>query len=298
MNKKNLLFVLLMVASWAFYFVLCKICITMSGSPFVAGLFLRIITFAFLNIYWRGMRGKRKIRIRKKSLFFIILIGSVVFLFDALVNIGFEYVSVSIGTVLLKTEILFVLLISLVFLKIKINKWNYLFIVMMLFGVVLCMDMQSLDMQFNGYIFLFIVSAVLNAGCAFAIKNIQEKLAISSFAVAYINNIVSLVLYAVCTSFLGRRQIACLFTEVNRIWFVIGIFLLCSICQTCLMITYYRNLEVLPVWVVKASLLFVPALSMIIEIFFLKTTINLSSLLGFLLVTLGGLGITINSKNA
>lgn len=295
MSKKNLLFVILMVVSWAFYFVLCKMCITMSGSPFVAGLFLRIITFVFLNIYWRSMRGK--IRIRKEPMFFIILIGSVVFLFDALVNIGFQYVSVSIGTVLLKTEILFVLLISFVFFKIKIDKWNYLFIALMVFGVVLCVDMQSLDLQFNGYSFLFIVSAVLNAGCAFAIKNIQEKFAINSFAVAYINNIVSFVLYAVCTFFLGRRQITCLFTEMNRIWFVIGTFLLCSICQTCLMITYYRNLEVLPVWVVKTSLLFVPALSMIIDIFFLKTTINLSALLGFLLVLLGGLGITINSKN-
>lgn len=295
MNKKNLAFVLLMVVSWAFYFVLCKICITMSGSPFVTGLFLRIITFAFLSIYWRGIR--RKIRIEKKPLLLILLIGSVVFLFDALVNIGFQYVSVSIGTILLKTEILFVLLISLVFLKIKIQKWNYLFIVLMLSGVVLCMDIQSLDMQFNGYSYLFIASAVLNAGCAFVIKNIQEKYAISSFAVAYINNIVSLFLYAVCTSFFGRSQITRLFSEMNRIWFVIVIFLLCSICQTCLMITYYRNLEVLPVWGVKTSLLFVPALSMIIEIVFLQTTIDLLSFLGFLLVSLGGLGIIINSKN-
>lgn len=295
MSKKNILFVILMVVSWAFYFVFCKMCITMSGSPFVAGLFLRILTFVFLNIYGGSTRGK--IRIRKEPLFFIILIGTVVFLFDAFVNIGFQYVSVSVGTVLLKTEILFVLLISLVFLKIKIDKWNYLFIALMLFGVVLCVNMQSLDLQFNGYSFLFIVSAALNAGCAFAIKNIQEKFTINSFAVAYVNNIVSFVLYAICTSFLGRRQIACLFTEMNSIWFVIATFLLCSICQTCLMITYYRNLEVLPVWVVKTSLLFVPALSMIIEILFLKTTINLSAFLGFLLVLLGGLGITINSKN-
>lgn len=295
MSKKNFLFVILMVVSWAFYFVLCKMCITISGSPFVAGLFLRIITFVFLSIYWWNM--KEKIRIRKDPLILIILIGTIVFLFDAFVNIGFQYASVSIGTVLLKTEILFVLLISLVFLKIKIDKWNYIFIALMLFGVVLCVDIQSLDLQFNGYNFLFIVSAGLNAGCAFAIKNIQEKFAINSFAVAYINNIVSFVLYAVCTFFLGREQIKCLFTEMNRIWFVMGIFLLCSICQTCLMITYYRNLEMLPVWVVKTSLLFVPALSMIIDIFFLKTTINLVALLGVLLVLLGGLGITINSKN-
>lgn len=296
MNKKKLLFVLLMVISWSFYFVLCKICIAVSGSPFVAGLFLRIMTFVFLSIYWR-VAGENKIKIRKKPLILTILIGSVAFVFDAFVNIGFQYVPVSIGTVLLKTEILFVLLISLVFFKIKIKKWNYLFIVLMLFGVVLCMDTQLLDIQFNGYSLLFIISAALNAGCAFVIKHIQEKYTISSFAVAYINNLVSLVLYAICTSFFGRNQISCLLSETNKIWFIINIFLLSSICQTCLMITYYENLKVLPVWVVKASLLFVPALSMIIEIVFLQTTISLLSVLGLALVLLGGLGIIINSKN-
>ena len=129
MNKKNLFFVVLMVVSWAFYFVLCKICITISGSPFVAGLFLRIMTCFFLSIYC-GITG-RKIRIGKKPLLLTVLIGSIAFFFDVLINIGFQYVPVSIGTVLLKTEILFVLLISLVVLKIEIKKWNCLFIVVM-----------------------------------------------------------------------------------------------------------------------------------------------------------------------
>lgn len=297
MNKKNLSFVLLMVVSWSCYFVLCKICITMSGSPFVAGLLLRIMTFVFLSIYLRIVRGKNEIRIRLKPLLLILLTGSVAFVFDALINIGFQYVPVSIGTVLLKTEILFVLLISIFFFKIKIKKWDCLSIIMMLLGVILCMDMRSSDMRLNVYIFLFIGSAGLNAGCAFVIKYIQEKYTISSFDVAYTNNLISLVLYAVCTFFFGRGHILFLFSEMNRIWFVIVIFLLCSICQTCLMITYYGNLKVLPVWVVKASLLSVPALSMIIEIVCLHISISLLAFLGFALVLLGGLGIIINSKN-
>lgn len=297
MNKKNLPFVFLMVVSWAFYFVLCKMCITISCSPFVAGFFLRIMTFVFLSIYWRVTGRKNSETIIKKPLFFTILIGSVAFVFDVLVNIGFQYVPVSIGTVLLKTEILFVLLISLVFFEIRIQKWNCLFIILMLAGVVLCMDIQLLDVKFNGYSFLFIASAALNAGCAFIIKHIQEKYTIDSFIVAYTNNLVALVMYAVCTFFFGREQVTCLFLKTNKIWFVIDVFLLCSICQTSLMITYYRNLKVLPVWVVKASLLFVPTLSMIIEIIFLHTTISILSFLGFILVLLGGLGIIINSKN-
>lgn len=201
MNKKNLLFILLMVVSRAFYYVLCKICITLSGSPFVAGLFLRFITFGFLNIYRK--RIKDELRIRKKTLYLVILIGSVVFLFDVLINIGFQYVPVSIGTVLLKTEIFFVLFFSIVFFKIKIKKWNFLFIFLMLLGVILCSDMQSLDMQFNIYSSLFIISAGLNAGCAFIIKNVQVKYRINSFDIAYINNIVSLILYTFCTFFFG-----------------------------------------------------------------------------------------------
>lgn len=63
------------------------------------------------------------------------------------------------------------------------------------------------------------------------------------------------------------------------------------------MITYYRNLEVLPVWSVKTSLLFIPALSMIIEIIILHSEISLLSFCGFVLVLLGGLGIILNSKN-
>lgn len=297
MSKKNLLSILLMVVSWSCYFILCKICITTSGSPFIAGLLLRIMTFVFLSIYWKVTRGKNKFKIEKEPLLFTILIGSVAFTFDALINVGFQYVPVFIGTVLLKTEILFVLLISLIFFKIKIKKWNYLFIILMLFGAVLCMDMQSLDVQFSAYSLLFIASAALNAGCAFGIKHIQEKYEIDSFTVAYTNNLVSIVWYAVCTSFFGSGHISSLFSEKNRIWYVIGVFLLCSICQTCLMITYYRNLKVLPVWVVKASLLSIPALSLIIEIVYLQTSISLLSFMGFALVLLGGLGIIINSKN-
>lgn len=297
MNKKSLLSVLLMVVSWSCYFVLCKMCITMSGSPFIAGLFLRIMTFVFLSIYLKIVRVKNENEIKKKPLFFIILIGSIAFTFDALINIGFQYVPVSIGTVLLKSEILFVLLFSNIFFKITIKKFDCLSIILMLFGVVLCMDMRSSDVQFSGYSFLFIASAGLNAGCAFAIKYIQEKYAIGSWIVAYANNLISLVLYAVCTFFFGRKHTLQLLSEANQIWFAISIFLLCSICQTCLMITYYRNLKVLPVWVVKASLLLVPALSMIIEFVCLQVSISLLSFLGFVLVLLGGLGIIINSKD-
>lgn len=296
MSKKKLSFILLMVVSWSCYFVLCKTCISIIGSPFAAGLLLRIMTFILLTIYWKKTK-KKEIGFKGDPLPFIILIGSVAFIFDALINIGFQYVPVSIGTVLLKTEIFFVLLISTLFFKMKIKKGDKIFVIVMLIGAILCIDMRPSDMQLSMYSLLFVVSAGLNAGCAFAIKCIQEKYEISSFAVAYTNNLISLILYAVCTLFGGRRNFSFLFSEENQVWYVIGVFLLCSLCQTCLMITYYENLKVLPVWVVKTALLSVPALSMIIEIIFLHTAIGFLPFLGFILVLLGGMGIIMNSKN-
>jgi drug/metabolite transporter (DMT)-like permease len=182
--------------------------------------------------------------------------------------------------------------------KAKIKKQNYLFIGLMLFGVVLCMNIQSTDMQFNDYYFLFIVSAALNAICAFAIKRIQEKYNIGSFAIAYFSNIVSLLMYSVCTAFWDRSQMLNIFDGLNNLGTLFALFILGSICQTCLLITYYRNLKELPVWIIKAFLLFVPAMSMIIEYVFLRTTIGAMSLLGFAFVLFGALGITVNSKNA
>ena len=297
MSKKNLIFVILMIVSWAFYFVLCKICITATDSPFVAGLLLRIMTLAFLSTYWVITKKENAISIPVKPFFLTIAIGIIAFMFDALINIGFQYIPVSIGTVLLKTEILFVLLFSLLFFKVRIKKRKYLFIALMLLGVILCTNLQLSDMTFNLYSLLFIASAALNAICAFAIKYIQKKYSIGSFAIAYTNNIVSLVLYGICTASFNRQQFIGLFSDEDDLWGVVIIFVLCSVCQTGLMITYYRNLKELPVWFVKAFLLFVPALSMIIEFTILRTTISLISLLGFVLVSIGGLGITIDSKH-
>lgn len=286
-----------MVVSWGFYFVLCKLCVTISGSPFVTGFFLRFMTCAFLSMYWRATIEENTVIIPKKLLFCVILIGALTYTFDVLINIGFQYVSVSIGTILLKTEIFFVLLISFVFLKIRIKRHNYLFIILMLLGVVLCMNMQTSDDRFNFYSLMFIASAVLNAICAFAIKHIQEKYTVGSFAIVYTNNNVSLVLYAICAVIFSHDQILNMISEMSSLGATIGIFGVCSICQTLMMISYYRNLKDLPVWIVKSFLLFVPALSMIIEFFLLKATISIWSLLGFTFIFLGGLGITIDSKN-
>lgn len=297
MSKKDLIFVILMTVSWAFYFVLCKICITVIDSPFVAGLLLRIMTLVFLSTYWVITKKENAISIPAKPFLLTITVGTIAFIFDALINIGFQYMPVSIGTVLLKTEILFVLLFSLLFFKVRIEKQKHLFIVLILLGVILCMNLQSSDMTFNLYGLLFIASAALNAICAFAIKHIQEKYSTGSFATAYTNNIVSLVLYGICTASFDRQKFIDLFSDGDDLWNIVLIFVLCSVCQTCLMITYYRNLKELPVWIVKAFLLFVPALSMIIEFAFLRTTISLISLVGFVLVLIGELGITIDSKH-
>ena len=297
MSKKNLIFAILMIVAWAFYFVLCRICITATDSPFVAGLLLRTMTLTFLSTYCVITKKENTISIPAKPFLLTITIGIIAFIFDALINIGFQYIPVSIGTVLLKTEILFVLLFSLLLFKVRIEKRKYLFITLMLLGVILCMNLQSSDMTFNLYSLLFIASAALNAICAFAIKHIQEKYSTGSFAIAYTNNIVSLVLYGICAASFDRQQFIDLFSNADDIWSVVIIFVLCSVCQTCLMITYYRNLKELPVWIVKAVLLFVPALSMIIEFAIFRTTISLISLVGFLLVIIGGLGITIDSKH-
>ena len=164
---------LLLPVIWGSYYVASHEALRFL-STFCVGIVIRLLTMILLTLRMAGKRELHmlfRIRVVWKRL---ICIGILGFLLDVTAFIGLSMASAGLGTVLLKCDILFVNLISVVVYKQKFTKFDWAATVMMLSGVVLVLgiDPAELDLMDTGNVF-FILSALFVSINAFVIKSVQ-----------------------------------------------------------------------------------------------------------------------------
>ena len=290
MNPPIFAMLSVMVISWSFYYVLDERLITELGSPCLAGALLRLGTF-FIMTAVLLLSKRMKWRFPCRECFLRTLAVAVTaFAFDFLINIGLKYSTASSGSALLKTEILFVFILDAVMRKKFLSAADYLFSGLMMIGAILIVMKEAGRSGIDGWSLLFIISALLNSVCAIQIKKLQEKYPINSYQIAYFNNVVSLVLYAVATALFARSGAASCFNRLNHFeW------LLCVLCQTLLMLTYYRALRVAEVWVVKMVQLVIPVLTLLIQVCLYKERVSPLQTSGIALLLASGCALNIKN---
>ncbi len=289
----NIFFVAGMALSWAGYYTISKWTVDYSGSVFFTGMVLRGAAFVALTIILLVKKEFLGLFKMGKVALILMLIGVFGFMFDTFANIGFKNSSVSVGTLLLKTDVLFANFISAIFLREKLHLSDWIGTIIMLSGVVFVMNINFYNIAFNWYDLFFILSALIVTINAFTIKYAREKHYATSLEVGYYNNFVVMMLFMISFFISGDINII---EGVSVTPLLIGLIALGGTCQSLIYIFYYRNLKYYPVWQVKLRLLLIPVISSIFGIFVFNEEMNLWKGIGMALVLTGAVVVIMREK--
>ena len=266
-------------------------------STFCVGIVIRLITMLLLTALMarRGELGALfRVRVVWRRL---ICSGGLGFLLDATAYLGLSMASAGLGTVLLKCDILFVNLISVIVYKQKFSRFDWAATFVMLFGVVLVLgiDPAELELMNAGNIF-FILSALFVSINAFVIKSVQLDPVnpVSDSVVAYYNNFVTMLLFLITAAALGDIRQMPVILE-NR--YLAGALLLSGLGQALIYIVYYANLRRFPVWQVKIFLLLMPIVSALLSFLLFGDAMSGGQYLGMGIVLLGALSILADQRS-
>lgn len=267
---------------WASYYITSSLSVEKAG-VLLAGVAIRLITLIVLTVIMAG-KGELSQLFKTRAVFWrLILIGIFGYLLDITAFIGFLHSSAAVGTVLLKTDILFTNLITMVLLKKRFRWYDWALMIMMLFGVLLVLEINPLSFRLNGvWDIFFILSALFVTINAFVIKGVQhsKRAEISDNVIAYYNNLITLLLFSLTALFVGTGE-ASLNTDL---WLILG---LAGLAQAFLYIFYYYNLRRNEVWIVKITLLLVPVFSNLFYLIFLGKSLSPGQFTGMAAVILG-----------
>ena len=204
--------------------------------------------------------------------------------------------SAGIGTALLKTDILFVNLLSVILYRRHFSRREWLYTFVMLFGVLMVMGLglSSLSQIDPGCLF-FILSALFVSVNAFLIKSVQRSQVnpVSNRVIAYYNNFITMLF------FLATAAAMRTFDQFARIGSrrpLALALLIAGLGQTLVYIVYYYNLSHFPVWLVKIFLLFMPVVSCVISFVLFDEKLGSKQIAGMLVVLIGALGILIEQR--
>lgn len=275
---------------WGSYYVASQRAVS-SLSVFSAGVVIRLITLLLLTvIMWK--KGELFLLLKtngvKKRL---LLIGGLGFLLDLTGFIGLSLSSVGSGAALLKCDIIFVNLISVIIYKEKFSKKEWLYTFAMLFGVLLVLrvDFRKFKLGGGGDVF-FVLSALFISINAFIIKSVQldKQNPTSDNVIAYYNNAITMVFF-VATS-LALDTFSQLFYLGNAPG-TIAALCFAGIGQTLIYIVYYYSLRRNPVWMVKVFLLLMPVVSALLSFLLFGETMVFGQYVGVAIVLGGAMGI-------
>lgn len=281
---------------WGCYYVASQKAV--SGlSVFSVGVVIRFITLILLTIIMAA-RKQLKLLVQTRHVFKrLLLIGMLGFLLDLTAFIGLTLSPAGSGTALLKCDILFVNIISVLIYKQKFTKKDWLYTIIMLLGVMMVMKVDLLHFRLGGAgdIF-FILSALFISINAFVIKSVQldKNGAIEDNVVAFYNNIVTMFLFLITSLILGTLgQIRTLGQDTGTLLAVV----LAGIGQTLIYVVYYYDLRRFPVWIVKVFLLLMPIVASLVELVLFGQTMSYQQCIGIGIVLAAGLGILVEQKH-
>lgn len=259
-------------------------------SPLATGASIRMVAFVALTLIMLLQKRLHLLRCPKEYLPWLIAIGCLGFLLDFTSFIGLQYSSAGTGTVLLKIDVIFVQIMSVIINREKFDKLDWLLTFVMLAGVMLVMGVNPFAMSFQITDLFFVLSALFVSINAFIIQKIQrmeakrtgseDKAGINS-VIAYYNNAVATLLFLIATALFGQfNQVGAAYSHTPLLYIVI----LGGLGQVGIYILYYRALGKHPVWIVKTILLLVPVFTLVFETVTTRTLPDLAECVGTVIV--------------
>ena len=275
---------------WGGYYVASHEALSVM-SVFSVGIVIRVLTLVLLTALMAA-QGELKSLLQARYVWkWLAMIGLMGFLLDTTAFIGLQLSPAGIGTALLKCDVLFVNLISVLVYKERFTALDWGLSLVMLLGVflVLEIDFAHLDLFNVGNVF-FILSALFVSINAFLIKEVQHHPThpAGDGTIAYYNNLITLVLFSLAA--LVTRQVG----EVGRIAGNGGLalaLLLSGVGQTLIYIVYYYDLRHEPVWLVKVILLLMPLVAAVLGLLLFGDGMSAVQMAGFAIVLTGALFI-------
>lgn len=265
-------------------------------SQFPTGIIIRFITMILLGvIMWR--RDELKLLLKVQGILpRLLMIGVLGFLLDITAFIGLSLSPAGSGTALLKTDIIFVNLISMMIYKTKFKKLDWLFSLVMLFGVFLVMgvDFTNFSIGNVGSIF-FILSALFVSINAFVIKSVQldKHNPAADNVIAFYNNFVTMIFFIAAAIIHNDFS---LIGKLSGDWKLVIAALCAGLGQTGIYLVYYYDLRRFPVWIVKVFLLLMPIVSTLVSLVLFGEKMTINQVLGMFVVLAGAFGILILQK--
>ncbi len=286
---------ILLAFIWGCYYIASQKAVS-EMSVFTVGIVIRFITMLLLTAIMIKRHEIKLLFKTKGILLRLILIGVLGFSLDLTAFIGLSLSHAGAGTALLKCDIIFVNLMSVIIYKEKFTKldWTYTFI--MLFGVLMVMgiDFSKFKIGNKADIF-FILSALFVSINAFVIKSVQlhKKNPAADNVVAFYNNFITMLLFFVTSVFMGTMGQLGLLAR-NRPLLIAA--LAAGLGQTLIYIVYYYNLRRYPVWIVKVFLLLMPIVATIVAFLLFGDVMVTGQYIGMAIVLAGAFGILIEQK--
>lgn len=286
---------ILLAIIWGCYYVASQRLVGQM-SVFTAGIVIRFLTMVLLlGIMIR--RKELRLLFRTKGILpRLLLIGILGFLLDLTAFIGLTLSPAGSGTALLKCDIIFVSLISVIIYKEKFTKLDWAYTLFMLFGVLMVMgvDFRNFSIGNKGDIF-FVLSALFVSINAFVIKGVQldKKNPAADNVIAFYNNFITMILFTVSAIAMGTLGQLGRLTE-NRGVLIAA--LAAGLGQTLIYLVYYYDLKRYPVWIVKVFLLLMPIVAALVSFLLFDERMVTGQYIGITIVLLGAFGILMEQK--
>lgn len=280
---------------WGTYYVANKVLVS-GVSVFVVGVGIRCIVLLLLTIVLVKQNRFKDLFAMKPVLFRLILVGCIGFSLDITAFMGLRYSTAVNAAILLKTDALFANIITVIFLKEKIEKTDWFAFFIMLVGVLMVINIDFVDFKFNGIgDILLIMSAFFLALNAFVIKGIQhnKKVKVHNEIIAYYANFIILIVFGCITVFIGELNSITNIANSPKLLIALSI---AGVTQTGIYLLYYYNLRHYPVWFVKSILLLMPCFGSIISFFVLDETLTGKQFAGMFIVIAGALLIILKQR--
>lgn len=286
---------LLLALIWGCYYVASQQAVA-KMSVFTVGIVIRFITLILLLIIMLAKNELKLLFRTKRALAKLLLIGTFGFLLDLTAFIGLTLSPAGSGTALLKCDIIFVSLISVIIYKEKFTKMDWACTIIMLLGVLMVMgiDFRNFKLGNKGDVF-FILSALFVTVNAFLIKSVQldKKHPIRDDVIAFYNNFVTMILFFAVSIIMGKLGQLKLLIEDKAL---LTTTLFAGLGQTLIYLVYYYNLKHYQVWIVKVFLLLMPVVAAIISFLLFGQTMVRNQYIGMGIVLGGAFGVLIEQK--
>lgn len=277
--------VILLAFIWAAYYYSLGISNKLID-PFATGVFIRLLTFLILTVVMGARRRLKALAVPRSLLPRLVLIGCMGFLLDITAFLGSRYGNAATGSILLKTDVIMVGILSAVLYRQKFSRKEWGLVVLMLLGVALVLGVEPRNFTLQWADLFYLLSAFFVSINAFLIKGAQEK-SCPNDVIAYYNNFVTLLF------FLGASLVTQTLKDLEQVRqpTLLMALLIGGLGQFFVYVFYYKALATLSVWNVKIILLLIPVITLGYDFVITGSVPTLGKLLGMVIVLLSAVAV-------